>query len=327
MKSLNFLLRIGGALAIAGACAPVLADSYPGKLIKIVVPFPAGSDLDPTARGLGEHFRAAWGQPYIVENKPGANAMIGTGQVAKAAGDGHTLLVCSPGPMSINPGLYPKVPYTVGKDIVPVSLVGTTPMVLVASTDLPVKNYAEFVAHLKANAGKVFYASGGTGNITHLVAELFLRQAGVTAIHAPYKGGQAAITDLLGGHVDFYFNPLPSAQGYIHAQKDKVIPLAVTSLERSPFLPNVPSLNELGLKGFEVNSWYGLCAPGGTPAEVLAKLSAETAKALASGTLPERLRSLGTTPQASTPAQFAEQIRKEAASWQLIIKEKNITPD
>lgn len=327
MKSLHFLLPLGGALAIAGACVPALADTYPSKLIRIVVPFPPGSDLDPTARGLGDHFRAAWGQPYIVENKPGANAMIGTGQVAKAAGDGHTLLICSPGPMSINPGLYPKVPYAVGKDILPVSLVGTTPMVLVASTRLPVKNYAEFVDHLKANAGKVFYASGGTGNITHLVAELFLRQAGVSAIHTPYKGGQAAITDLLGGHVDFYFNPLPSAQGYIHAQKDKVIPLAVTSLERSQYLPAVPTLNELGLKGFDVNSWYGLCAPGGTPGDVLAKLSTETARALASGPLAERLRSLGTTPQASTPAQFAEQIRKEAANWQTIIREKNITPD
>lgn len=324
---MNSLLRLGGALAMAAACAGAHADTFPNKLIKIVVPFPAGSDLDPTARGLGDHFRAAWGQPYMVENKPGANAMIGTGQVAKSAADGHTLLICSPGPMSINPGLYPKVPYTVGKDIVPVSLVGTTPMVLVASTRMAVKNYAEFATHLKANAGKVFYASGGTGNITHLVAELYLRQAGISAIHAPYKGGQAAITDLLGGHVDFYFNPLPSALGYIHAQKDKVIPLAVTSLERSQYLPGVPTLNELGVKGFDVNSWYGLCAPGGTPKEVLAQLSAETAKALASGPLPERLRSLGTTPQASTPAQFAEQIRKEAASWQAIIKEKNITPD
>jgi len=327
MKSLHFLLRLGGALAIASTGLIALADTYPNKLIKIVVPFPAGGDLEPMARGLGDHFRTAWGQPYIVENKPGANAMIGTGQVAKAAGDGHTLLICSPGPMTINPGLYPKVPYTVGKDIVPVSLIGTTPMVLVASTRLPVKNYAEFAAHLKANPDKVFYASGGTGNITHLVAEMYLRQAGVSATHTPYKGGQAAITDLLGGHVDFYFNPLPSAQGYIHAQKDKVIPLAVTSLERSPYLPHVPTLNELGVKGFDINSWYGLCAPGGTPPDVLNKLSAETAKALASGPLPERLRSLGTTPQASTPAQLSERIRKEAASWQAIIKEKNITPD
>lgn len=303
------------------------ADTYPDKLIKIVVPFPGGSDLDPMARGLGEHFRAAWGQPYIVENRAGASAQLGTGHVAKSPADGHTLLICSPGPITINPGLYPKLPYTVGKDIVPVSLLGTTPMVLVASKRMPVQNYQEFVKYAKANPQKMFYASAGAGNLTHLVAELFLGQAGLKAVHTPYRGGQAAINDLLGGHVDFYFNPLPSARGYIQAQTDKVVPLAVTSLERSPFLPDVPTLNELGLKGFEVNSWYGLCAHGDTPREILTRLSTETARALAGGDLPERLRAVGTTPRASTPEQFAEQVRRESAKWAAIIKDKNITAD
>lgn len=325
---LQLLIRCTAVLALAASCLVAHGDTYPSKVIKIVVPFPGGSDLDPVARGLGDHYRAAWGQPTIVENRAGANAMIGTGHVAKAPADGHTLLICSPGPMTINPSLYPSVPYTVGKDIVPVSLVGTAPMVLVASsTRMPAKNYAQFVAHLKANPGKVFFASGGTGNLTHLVAELFLQQAGATAIHTPYKGGQAAITDLLGGHVDFYFNPLPSALGYVNAQKDKVLPLAVTSIERSPYLPDVPTLNELGLKGFDISSWYGLCAPGETPKDVLAKLSAETAKALAGGPLPERLRTVGTTPRASTPEQLAEQIRRESGNWAAIIKDKNIKAD
>lgn len=321
------ILRLLTLAALATSSLVAHADSYPNKLIKIVVPFPGGSDLDPIARGLGDHFRKTWGQPYFVENKAGANAMIGTGAVAKAPADGYTLLICSPGSMAINPNLYPKVPYTVGKDIVPISLLGTTPMVLVASSRLGVKNYADFVNHLKANQNKAFYASGGTGNITHLVAELFLREAGVTAIHAPYKGGQAAITDLLGGHVDFYFNPLPSARAYLKAQSDKVTPLAVTSLERSPYLPDVPTLNELGLKGFEVNSWYGLCAPGGMPKEIVEKLGAQTEKALAGGDLPERLHSVGTTPRASTPAQLSERIRKESAEWAAIIKDKNIKAD
>jgi tripartite-type tricarboxylate transporter receptor subunit TctC len=322
-------LRTLALCALAAASAAAFSQAYPNKLIKIVVPFPGGSDLDPIARSLGDHFRTAWGQTFIVDNKPGANAMIGTGYVAKSPADGYTLMICSPAPMTINPNLYPKanVPYTVGKDIVPVSLIGTTPMVLVAGARMPVKNYAEFASYLKANQGKVFYASGGTGNLTHLVAEVFLHQAGLSATHTPYKGGAAAITDLIGGHVDFYFNPLPSARTYLTAQADKVKPIAVTSLERSPYLPDVPTLNELGLKGFEINSWYGLCAPGDTPKDILAKLSAETAKALAGGELPDKLRAVGTTPRASTPEQFATQIRRESAQWATIIKDKDIKAD
>lgn len=323
------IFRTFALCALAAASAAAFSQAYPNKMIKIVVPFPGGSDLDPIARGLGDHFRTTWGQPFIVDNKPGANAMIGTGHVAKSPADGHTLMICSPAPMTINPNLYPKanVPYTVGKDIVPVSLIGTTPMVLVAGTRMPVKNYAEFASYLKANQGKVFYASGGTGNLTHLVAEVFLSRAGLSATHTPYKGGAAAITDLIGGHVDFYFNPLPSARGYLTAQADKVKPIAVTSRERSPYLPDVPTLNELGLKDFEINSWYGLCAPGETPKDVLAKLSAETARALAGGELPDKLRAVGTTPTASTPEQFASQIQRESAQWATIIKEKQIKAD
>lgn len=303
------------------------AETYPNKLIKIVVPFPAGSDLDPIARGLGEHFRATWGQPYIVENRAGASAQIGTGHVAKSPADGHTLLICSPGPITINPGLYPKLPYTVGKDIIPVSQLGTTSMVLVASKRMPVRTYPEFASYAKAHPEKIFYASAGAGNLTHLTAELFLRQAGLTAVHTPYKGGQAAINDLLGGHVDLYFNPLPSARTYIQAQSDKVTALAVTSQERSPFLPDVPTLNELGLKGFDVTSWYGLCVHGDTPRDIVEKLSKETARALAGSELQERLRAVGTTPSTLTTAQFGEQVRRESAKWAAIIKEKDIKAD
>ncbi|MBH1963009.1 MAG: tripartite tricarboxylate transporter substrate binding protein [Comamonadaceae bacterium] len=324
MKS---IVRLSVLCALAASAVVAHSQTYPDKLIKIVVPFPTGGDLDPIGRALGDHFRTTWGQPYIVENRAGASAMIGTSHVAKSPADGHTLLICSPGPMTINPYLYPKVPYTVGKDIVPVSLVGTTPMVMVASKRMPIKNYAEFTSYARANPEKIFYASAGAGNLTHLAAELFLSQAGLTATHTPFRGGQAAITDLLGGHVDFYFNPLPSARTYVTSQSDKVVPLAVTSLERSPYLPDVPTFNELGLKGFEVISWYGLCAPGGTPKDVIAKLSSETARALAGADLQKRLDTLGTTPRASTPEQFSEQIRREGAKWAAIIKDKNIKAD
>jgi tripartite-type tricarboxylate transporter receptor subunit TctC len=318
------VLRLLVLLAFAITSVSAHAQAYPNKPIKFVVPFPAGGDLDPIARGLGDHFQATWGQPYIVENKAGANAMIGTEYVARSAPDGHTLLICSPGPMAINPNLYAKVPYTVGKDITPVSLVATAPMVMVVGRKLPVSTYSEVVAHIKANPGKVSFASAGRGNVTHLAAELFMTEAGLSAVHVPYKGAQAVIADLLGGHIEMYFNPMPSARGYVKQNPDKVTPLAVTSKVRSPQLPDVPTLDELGLKGFDVYSWYGLCAPGGTPKEILDKLSAEVARALSKGDLPERLRGFGTNPQASTPEQFAEQIRRETAMWAKIIKEKDI---
>jgi tripartite-type tricarboxylate transporter receptor subunit TctC len=316
------IARFLALLALAATCAH--AQTYPSAPIRFVVPFPAGGDLDPIARGLGDHFQATWGQPYIVENKPGANAMIGTEFVARSAPDGHTLLICSPGPMTINPHLYAKVPYTVGKDIIPVSLVATAPMVMVIGKKMPASTYKEVVAYMKANPGKVSFASAGRGNVTHLVAELFMTEVGASAVHVPYKGAQAVIADLLGGHIEMYFNPMPSARGYVKQNADKVTPLAVTSKVRSPQLPDVPTLEELGLKGFDVYSWYGLCAPGGTPKEIVEKLSAEVARALAKGDLAERLRGFGTNPQASSPEQFAEQIRRETALWARIIKDKDI---
>lgn len=318
------VLRLLALLAFAITSVSAHAQAYPSKPIKFVVPFPAGGDLDPIARGLGDHFQATWGQPYIVENKAGANAMIGTEYVARSPPDGYTLLICSPGPMTINPNLYAKVPYTVGKDITPVSLVATAPMVMVIGKKMPASTYNEAIAHMKANPGKVSFASAGRGNVTHLVAELFMTEAGLSAVHVPYKGAQAVIADLLGGHIEMYFNPMPSARGYVKQNPDKVTPLAVTSKVRSSQLPDVPTLDELGLKGFDVYSWYGLCAPGGTPKEIVDKLSAEVARALAKGDLSERLRGFGTNPQASTPEQFAEQIRRETALWAKIIKEKDI---
>jgi len=324
---MSFLVRLVALLAFSAVSAVTYSQPYPSRPIKFIVPFPAGGDLDPVARGLGDHFQATWGQPYIVENKAGAQAMIGTEFVARSPPDGYTLLICSVGPMTINPNLYPKVPYTVGKDIIPVSLVATTPMVLVVGPKMPAKTYADFLSHVKANPGKVSFASAGIGNVTHLTAELFMRQAGLSAVHVPYKGAQAVIADLLGGHIEMYFNPLPSARGYLKSNTDKVTPLAVTSLARSPQVPEVPTLDELGIKGFDVNSWYGLCAPGGTPKEIINRLSAEVARALSGGELPERLRGYGMNPRATTPEQFAEEIRQESAQWTKIIAEKGIKAD
>ena len=323
-RALKPLARLAALLALAGACSLASAQAYPSKPIKIIVPFPAGGDLEPVARGLGDHFQATWNQPYVVDFKAGAQAMIGTEFVAKSPPDGYTLLICSVGAMTINPTLYGKVPYTVEKDIIPVSLVATTPMVLVAGPKLGAKTYADLVAQVKANPGKVSFASAGIGNVTHLTGELFMRQAGLSMVHVPYKGAQAVIADLLGGHVEMYFNPLPSARGYIRSNADKVTALAVTSIVRSPILPDVPTLDELGMKGFDVNSWFGLCAPGGTPKDILNKLSSEVARAVAGTALPERLRNYGMSTRANTPEQFAAEIRREAAQWGRIIRDLGI---
>jgi tripartite-type tricarboxylate transporter receptor subunit TctC len=312
----------GATLALASGLAA--AQGYPNKPIKFIVPFPAGGDLEPVARGLAEHFTKIWGQPNVVDFKSGAQAMIGTEFVARSAPDGYTLLICSVGAMTINPSLYEKVPYSVGKDIVPVSLVARTPMVLVAGPKLGVKTYPEMISLAKAQPGKVSYASAGIGNVTHLTGELFTRQADVQMVHVPYKGAQSIIADLLGGHVEMYFNPLPSARGYLSSNSDKVAPLAVTTIARSPLLPNVPTLDELGLKGFDVSSWYGLCAPGGTPKDVIDRLQAGVADAIRSGDLAKRLEGFGMTTVGSTPEQFAEQIRTESATWGRIIKELGI---
>ena len=318
------LVRAAVTLVVSITSAAALAQAYPAKPIRFIVPFPAGGDLEPVARGLAEHFTKLWGHTNVVDFKPGAQAMIGTEHVARSAPDGYTLLICSVGAMTINPSLYEKVPYAVGKDIVPVSLVARTPMVLVAGSKLGVKSYPEMVALARSQPGKVSYASAGIGNVTHLTGELFTRRAGVQMVHVPYKGAQAIIADLLGGHIEMYFNPLPSARGYIASNSDKVTPLAVTTNARSPLLPNVPTLDELGLKGFDVSSWYGLCAPGGTPKDVVDTLATAVADAIRKGDLSERLKGFGMTTVGSTPEQFAQQIRDESATWGRIIKELGI---
>ena len=318
------IIRFIVLLAFSAAGCIAHGQPYPSKPIKIIVPFPAGGDLEPVARGLGEHFQATWGQPGIVDFKPGANGIVGTEFVAKSPPDGYTLMICSIGAMTINPNLHASLPYTVGGDIIPVSLVATTPMVLITGPKLPVKTFADFLATVKAQPGKVSFASAGVGNVTHLVAELFMRQAGLNMVHVPYKGAQAVIADLLGGHIEMYFNPLPSARGYLKANAGRVTPLAITSIARSPILPEVPTLDELGLKGFDVNSWFGLCAPGGTPKDILARLSAEVVRAAAGTALPERLQAFGMNVRANTPQQFAAEIRQETAQWGKIIKDKGI---
>ncbi len=318
-------LAAGVTLAFSPAVTFAQAQGYPNKPIKLIVAFPAGGDIDPVARALGEHFQAAWGQPNIVDFKPGAGAILGTDFVAKAPPDGYTLLLCSIGAMTINPGLYPKLPYNVEKDLEPISLIATTPMVLVVNRTVPATKFAEFLVYARSNPpGKLTFASAGTGNVTHLTGELFSSVTGVKMTHVPYKGSAPALADLLGGHVNLYFNPLPSARGYLKSSSDKVTPLAVSTLKRSSHLPDVPTLDELGVKGFDVKSWYGLCAPGGTPKDIVQKLNAEVVRALNGPVFSDKLKGLGTDPAPTSVEQFTRMIRDETVQWAKIIREQGI---
>ena len=325
---MRVLCKILALVALAVSSAVATAQStYPERTIRIVVPFPPGGDIDPIARALAAHFQATWGQSAIVENKPGSAAIIGTDYVAKSAPDGHTLLLSGVGPLVIHPSLYPKLPYSVERDLQPISLIADTPMVMVINQTVPAKNLDEFLAFAKSKAGGVSYASAGTGSIPHLTAVLFAAAAGIQMTHVPYKGTAPAINDLLGGHVNMYFNPLPSARGYLKGNPDKVRPLAVTSSRRSRELPDVPTLDELGLKGFNVKSWYGLIAPAGTPKETVQKLNAELKRAISDSAFSARLIALGTDPSWSTVEQFAEQIKQESVMWEKIIREHGIKVD
>lgn len=302
-----------------------LAQTYPSKPIKLIVPFPAGGDVDPIARVLGEHLHSVWGQPAIVESRAGAGGTIGSDFVAKSAPDGYTLLMCSAGPITIGPALYSNLPYAPEKDFDAVALIGVAPLVLLVNDTVAAANYAEFLALTKAKPGMLTFASSGIGSLAHLTTMAFAGEAGVKMTHVPYRGSAPATQDLLGGHVNLAFNPMPSALGAVPT--GKVRPLAVTSAKRSPLMPDVPTLDELGLKGFDVVSWYGVCAPAGTPKDVLQKLNLEINRATASPLVQERLRVLGTVARNATIEEFQALMRKDADRWSRVIRENGITPN
>jgi tripartite-type tricarboxylate transporter receptor subunit TctC len=318
---------IATLLCVAGVAAAQTAQNYPSKPIKFIVGFPAGGDPEPMVRGLADHFTKLWGQPVVVEYKPGAQQRIAYEEVARAAPDGHTLLMCNIGATTINPTLYPNVQYKIGENIAPISFLASATMVLISGPKLGARSYAEVIAAAKKSPGKIAYAaSGGAGNVTHMAGQLFMREAGVDLMYVPYKGTQAVVADLLGGHVDMYFQPMPSARAYLTGHPDKVKPIAVTSLNRSSYMPEVPTLNELGLKGFDVNTWFGLCTTGGTPKDIIKKLADAVADGERNG-LAAKWREFGLTARSTTPEQFTEMIRKETTLWAKVIKENGIKPD
>jgi len=317
-------------LLAALACAVSLAagaqtTNWPEKAVTIVVPFPAGGSTDTVARAMALQMGTALGQSFIVDNKPGATGTIGAGFVKRAAPDGYTLLVSSLGAFVVTPHLIKGVPYDATKDFDYISVPVQAPNVLVASPKQKERTLAEVIALLKANPGKVSFASSGNGSSDHLSAEVFWQQSKTEGLHVPYKGGAPAINDLLGGQVDFSFQNVNAVLPHIKAGKLHAI--AVTGDKRSPVLPDVPTLAEAGVKGAEVYSWQGLAAPKGLPVAVKDKLATAAIAAINAPEVKKRMQEQGLEVVASTPAEFTAFQAKEWARWKTLIDTRKITAD
>ena len=294
------------------------AQSYPNRAIRLVVPFPAAGTTDILARAAAQKLTEAFGQSVVVDNRPGAAGNIGSDLVAKSAPDGYTLLMGTVGTHAINPSLYSKMPYDHVKDFVPVVLVAGVPNVLVVNPALPVNSVADLIKLAKDKPGQINFASSGSGTSIHLSGELFKTMAGVDMTHVPYKGSSPALIDLIGGQVQLMFDNLPSALPQIKAGKLRAI--AVTSMKRAPVLPDIPTINESGLPGFEASSWFGVLAPAGTPPSIVAKINAEVNKWLQSADAREKLLGQGAEAAGGSPEQFANYIRAESEKWAKVVK-------
>jgi tripartite-type tricarboxylate transporter receptor subunit TctC len=302
---------------LLAAIFAVQAQAFPDKPVRLVVPYSAGGSTDLISRALGHKLSEMWGQTVVIDNRPGGSTIIATDIVADSAPDGYTLLVTTTS-FSIVPSLTDKLPYDPAKDFEPITLVNTTPLVLVVNPGVPAKSVKELIALAKARPGELNFGSAGSGGSNHLAGELFNVMAGVKIVHVPYKGNAPALNDLVGGHVDIVFNGLTSAVPLI--KSGRLRPLAVTSLTRADALPDVPTLDELGLKGFQATAWNGLSAPAGTPKSVIARINADVVKVLHSPELVERLKAEGSDPVGNSPEQFTAFLREETAKWSKVIK-------
>jgi len=298
------------------------AQSYPSKTVRLIVPFAAGGSTDIIGRVLAQKLTEAWGQQVIVDNRPGGSTVIGTDIVAKAAPDGHTLLV-TPAPFTIVPSLLKKLPYDPAKDFEPITLINTTPLVVVVHPGVPAKNIKELIALAKAKPGLMNFGSSGSGGSNHLAGELFNAMANVKIVHVPYKGNAPALSDLLGGHVDLVFNGLTSALPFIKSGKLRA--LGMTSLKRSAALPEMPTLDEQGLKGFQAVAWNGLTGPARMPKEAVAKAAAEVTRIMKLPELAEQLKREGSDPVGSSTAEYAAFLKDEIEKWKKVIARAGIT--
>ena len=320
MKHRNRFLALAAALAAATA----LAQGYPNKPVKVIVPYPPGGPTDIVARSVAQKLSEQTGQQFIVDNRAGAGGNIGAEAVKNSPADGYTLLVATTA-HAINRTLFPKLNYDLTRDFVPVSQLTAGPLVIVANPKFAPNNVKELIAAAKAKPGEVNFASSGPGQSTHLSAELFSAMAGVKMTHVPYKGSAPALTDTMGGQTAIFFDTMLSAMPHVRGGKLKAI--AVTSAQRSPAAPDIPTVAESGLPGYEAIAWNGLLAPAGTPREVVAKLNAEMKKALEAPEIKERFAAQGFAAAYSTPEAYARFINDEVDKWAKVVKVSGATVD
>ena len=294
------------------------AQAYPSRAIHLVVPFPAGGPTDVIARAIGQKLSDAVGQPVVIDNKPGAGGAIGSEAVARSAPDGYTVVIGTSSTHSIGPALNPKTPYKVERDFAPVSLVATAPNVLIVSPKLAANNVRELIALAKAQPGKLNYATSGVGTIVHLSSVLFANMAGIDIVHVPYKGVTQALPDIMNGQIALMFDNIVGVLPRVKAGQEKAI--AVTSLKRSALAPNIPTVSESGLPGYESETYFGIFAPAGTPEAVVTKLSQDLAQVLKRPDLKELLATQGAEAVGSDPAKLAAVVRADTAKWEKVIK-------
>ena len=311
------ILSILAAPLLLAAVTAAAQQAYPNRPIRLIVPYPPGGNVDITARIIGPVLGELVGQTIVVDNRSGAGGNVGAGMVAKAAPDGYTLLMGSSAPLAINPIVIKDTPYDPLTAFSPVSRVHVVPLVVLAGPKTGAGSVKELIARARANPGKVTIASAGTGTTNHLGIELLSVQAGIKVVHVPYKGSGPALGELLGGQVQFMFDQLTASIGYI--RDGRLTALAVASAQRSSVLPNVPTLDESGLKGYEATTFIGVAGPAGMPGPVISKLNAATRKVMDTPVVVERFRALGADPGASSPQEFSKTIRDELAKWRDVV--------
>jgi len=317
-------MRRAGAV-VAGLLLPLAANAqgtWPTKPVRIIVPYAAGGVADLLPRIVGEKLAQKWGQPVVIENKAGASGNIGMAEGARAEPDGYTLVLAPTGNLTVNPTLFPKLPFDTQHDFTAVTLLAESPNVLVVHPSVPARTFRELIAYAKANPGKLDYASPGAGSGAHLAGELLDLEAGIKAVHVPYKGIAPAVNDLLGGNVHMMFAGISTVLQ--HVKSGKLVALAIASPKRSAQLPDVPTVAESGLPGFDVTSWYGIVTRSGTPAAVVQKIQRDMADALQSEDVRAKLGGLGLEPVGDTPQQFDALIRAERRKWGDIVQRAGI---
>lgn len=324
MSALRALVAIG--VVASGLCAaPVAqAQAYPSKPVRYIVPFPAGASPDIVGRLMADRLSRVWNQQVIVDNRSGAGGTVGAGIAARAAPDGYTFFQCNIASNAIAASLYAKLPYDATRDFAPITRIGTTANLIVVHPSFPATTVAEFVAHARANPGKLSYGSSAAGTSPHLGMELFNTLAKINVVHISYKGAPQAISDLMGGQVPIAVSNVPALLPPIQSGRARAI--AVTSLKRAPQVPTTPTMDESGYKGFEVTSWYGLCAPAGTPAAVLDKVHTDLTRILQSQDVQQRMTELVIEPAPTTRAAFAAYITAETNRWAQVVKDAKLTP-